>query len=144
MNNVKVTRIEFLCGLLPRMECGYAPFCSTPDVCPDDLPFEVNKDILEAFKKGLDVVPVKVTINVSMPKENTENLADEVMSAARRALKSVEYINGTDRGAVNPDSQGVKKPYMFAVKADPCRIIYAITCGHSCSVKVIGFLTRAN
>lgn len=144
MNNVKVTRIEFLCGLLPRIECGYAPFCSTPDVCPDDLPSEVNKDILEAFKKGLDVVPVKVTINVSMPKENTENLADEVMSAARRALKSVEYINGTDRGAVNPDSHGVKKPYMFTVKEDPCRIIYAITCGHSFSVKVIGFLTRAN
>lgn len=144
MNNVKVTKIEFLGGLLPRSECRYSPFCSTQDVCADDLPSEMNQKIWEELNKGRDVVPVKMTINVNITGMNiADDVADEVMAAARRTLKSVEYLSGADRGAVTPDSPWYKKqPYVFAVKASPLSVIEALTTGHSYNVKIIGFLTR--
>ena len=143
MNNIKVTKVEFLSRLLPTNGCSSETFYSIPDVCADDLPYGVNQKILESFKKGYDVVPVRVTLMVTLPKETENDITEEVIEVARRVLKSVEYLNEADRGMINPDSQLYKKPYMYTVKLDPCSVLYAITCGHSFSVKVIGFLTRA-
>ena len=142
MNNVKVTKIEFLSRLLPTS--SNEQFYPTPDVCAGDLPYEVNQKISEAIKKGHDVVPVKVTLKVTLPKETTNDITEEVIGTARRILKSLEYLNETDHGAISPDSQLYNKPYMFAVKLDPCSVLYAITHGDQFSVKMIGFLVRAN
>lgn len=143
MNNIKVTKIEYIGNLLPRIEYKYAPFCSVQDVCADDLPSEINQKIWEEFKKDHVVVPVKMTINVSLNGTNiTDDVGDEVMAVARRALKAIEYINVSDRGAVNYDSPLYKTPYVFAVKVNPLSVIEALMSGCSYNIKVIGFLTR--
>ena len=144
MNNIKVTKIEFLSRLLLTKECSNEQFYATPDVCAGDLPYEVNQKILESIKKGYDVVPVKMTLKVTLTKETTNDITEEVIETARRLLKSVEYLNEADRGAINPDSRLYNKPYVFAVKLDPCSVLYAITHGDQFSVKMIGFLVRAN
>ena len=143
MNNIKVTKIEFLGYLLPRVDSPFSPFCSTPDVSSNELPGEINKKIWEELKRGRDVIPVKMTINVNITGMNiADDVADEVMVVARRTLKSVEYASGADRGAVTPDSPWYKKPYVFAVKVSPLSVINALTSGYPYNVNIIGFLTR--
>lgn len=143
MYNIKVTNIEFLGYLLPNVDRPFSPFCSTPDVSSNELPGEINKKIWEELKRGRDVIPVKMTVNVSITDRNiADDVADEVMSVARRTLKSIEYISGADRGAVTSDSPWYKKPYVFAVKVSPLSVIEALTSGHPYNVKIIGFLTR--
>lgn len=145
MNNIEVTKIEFLGHLLPRVDCSFTPFCSTPDVRTDDLPVEINHRIWEELKRGRDVIPVKMTINVNITGMNiADDVADEVMAVARRTLKSVEYVSEADRGAINSGLLTGNKPYMFAVKVSPLSVIEALTSGYPYHVRVIGFLTRAN
>lgn len=144
MNNIKVTKIEFLGYLIPRSECRYSPFCSTPDVCAEDLPSEINQKIWEEFKKGRDVIPVKMTLKVTLSKDITNDVADKVLVVARRALKSVEYINESDRGAINSGWLTGNNPYVFSIKVSPLSVIEALTSGCPYNVRVIGFLTRAN
>ena len=75
---------------------------------------------------------------------NIADDADEVLAVARRALKSVEYMNVTDRGAINSGWPLDSKPYVFTKKVSPLSVIEAITSGYPYNVRVIGFLTRAN
>ena len=144
MNNIKVTEIKFINKLIPHIEDRYEPFYSSNDIRGVDLPDCVNNKIWWEFKKGRDVVPVKMTIQVTLTNEDTNDITGKIMTAARRALKAVEYISESDRGAVNPGSQWYESPYVFAVKVDPCNVLHAVTRGHPYSVCVIGFLTRAN
>ena len=75
-----------------------------------------------------------------------DDVADEVLAVARRTLKSIEYANEADLGAINykfgllTDS----KPYMLPVRVSPLSVIEALTSGYPYNVRVIGFLTRAN
>ena len=144
MNNIKVTNIEFLGCLLPNSGCSVTPFCSTSYVCSDDLPDEVNKNIWEEINKGRSVIPVMLTVQVSITDRNiTDDVADEVMSVARRALKSVEYVNEADRGAISACRlAGNDKPFISVVKVSPLSVIEALTSGYPYHVRVIGFLTR--
>ena len=143
MNNIKVTEIRFTQRLLPRTENRFVPFCSSDDIRAEDLPDEVNKNIWEELKKGRNIVPVKITIQVNTTGMNiADDVADEVMAAARRSLKSIEYLNESDRGAINAGWFTGNKPYVFPVKASPLSVIEALTSGHSYNVKIIGFLTR--
>ena len=144
LNNIEVVEIKFMDRLLPRTEYRYEPFCSSQDIRAVDLPDCVNNKIWCELKNGRDVVPVKMTIRVTLTNEYTNNITDKIMMVARRTLKAVEYISETDRGAINPDSQWYKSPYVFAMKVDPCSVLHAVTRGYPYSVCVIGFLTRAN
>ena len=145
MKNIKVTNIEFLGYLLPNVDSPFSPFCSTPDVSSNELPSEINKKIWEELKRGRDVIPVKMTINVNITGMNiADDVADEVLAVARRTLKSVEYLNEADRGAIHYGWPIGDKPYVFTVKVSPLSVIEAITSGYPYNVKVIGFLTRAN
>lgn len=74
----------------------------------------------------------------------TDDVADEVLAVSRRALKSIEYLNKTDRGAIYCRWPTGDKPYVFTVKVSPLSVIEALTSGYPYNVKVIGFLTRAN
>ena len=144
MNNIKVTEIEFRLSLLPRTENRFVPFFSH-DICAEDLPEEINKNIWEELKRGRDVIPVKMTINVNITGMNiADDIADEVMEVARRALKSVVYLNEADRGTINSGLLTGDEPFVLDVKANPLSVIEAITSGCSYNVKVIGFLIRAN
>lgn len=147
MKNIKVTEIKFMQNLLPRTEDRYEPFCSSQDIRAVDLPDEVNKNIWEELKKGRSVIPVKITIQVNTTGMNiADDVADEVLAVARRTLKSVEYTNEADRGAINYNYGLLtgSKPYMFTMKVSPLSVIEALTSGYPYSVCVIGFLTRAN
>ena len=147
MKNIKVTEIKFMQNLLPRTEDRYEPFCSSQDIRAVDLPDEVNKNIWEELKKGRSVIPVKITIQVNTTGMNiADDVADEVLAVARRTLKSVEYTNEADRGAINYNYGLLtgSKPYMFTMKVNPLSVIEALTSGYPYSVCVIGFLTRAN
>ena len=75
-----------------------------------------------------------------------DDVADEVLAVARRTLKSVEYTNEADRGAINYNYGLLtgSKPYMFTMKVSPLSVIEALTSGYPYSVCVIGFLIRAN
>ena len=147
LNNIKVVGIEFMNRLLPRTENRFIPFCSSQDIRAEDLPDEVNKHIWEELKKGRSIVPVKITIRVDITGMNiADDVADEVLSVARRTLKSVEYVNEADRGAINYNYGLLtgSKPYMFSTKVSPLSVIEALTSGRPYSVYVIGFLTRNN
>lgn len=143
LNNIKVMEIKFMNHLIPHTECRYEPFYSSNDIRAVDLPDCVNNKIWEEFKRGRDVVPVKITIQVTLTNEYTNDITGKIMMVARHALKTVEYISESDRGAVNPDSQWYGSPYMFAMKVDPCSVLHAVAHGHPYSVCVIGFITRA-
>ena len=143
MKNIKVTEIKFMQRLIPQVESRLSPFCSGDDIRAEDLPDEVNKNILEAFKKGRSIVPVKITIQVDITGFNiADDVADEVLAVARRTLKSVEYVNEADRGAINSDLLTSNRPYVFPMKVSPLSVIEALTSGYPYNVKVIGFLTR--
>ena len=145
MKNIKVTEIKFMPSLLARTESRFVPFCSVDDIRAEDLPDEVNKHIWEAIMKGRSIVPVKITIQVNTTGMNiADDVADEVLAVARRALKSVEYVNEADRGAINSGRLTGSKPYMFSMKVNPLSVIEALTSGYPYNVRVIGFLTRAN
>lgn len=144
MNNIKVTAIKFMSQLLPRTENRFSPFESSQDVRADDLPDWVNKNIWEEFKKGRLVIPVMMTIQVDITRINiADDVADEVLAVARRALKLVEYMNVTDRGVINSGWPLDIKPYVFTKKVNPLSVIEALTSGYPYNVNVIGFLTRA-
>ena len=135
MNNIKVIEIKFM-----------QPFCSGDDIRAEDLPDEVNKHIWEELKKGRSIVPVKIIIQVNTTSMNiADDVADEVLAVARRTLKSVEYVNEADRGAINYNYGLLtsNKPYVFALKENPLSVIEALTSGYPYNVKVIGFITRA-
>ena len=145
MKNIKVTEIKFMQRLIPQVESRLSPFCSGDDIRAEDLPDEVNKNILEAFKKGRSIVPVKITIQVDITGFNiADDVADEVLAVARRALKAVEYNSESDRGAINYNYGLLtgSKPYMLSMKVGPLSVIEALTSGYPYNVKVIGFLTR--
>ena len=144
MKNIKVTKIEFMQSLLPRTENRFVPFFSH-DICAEDLPEEVNKNIWEELKKGRNIIPVMITVRVDITGMNiADDVAYEVVEAARRSLKSVEYLGESDRGAINAGWFTGNKPYMFPMKVSPLNIIEALTSGCPYNVRVIGFLTRAN
>ena len=144
MNNIKVTEMKFMDRLLPQ-ENRFLPFCSSQDIRAEDLPDEVNKNIWEELKKGHSIVPVKIAIQVNITGMNiADDIADEVLAVARRALKSVEFMNEADRGAINSGDLLGNKPYVFSMKVSPLSVIEAFTSGDPYNVKVIGFLTRAN
>ena len=144
MNNIKVTEMKFMDRLLPQ-ENRFLPFCSSQDIRAEDLPDEVNKNIWEELKKGHSIVPVKIAIQVNITGMNiADDIADEVLAVARRALKSVEFMNEADRGAINSGDLLGNKPYVFSMKVSPLSVIEAFTSGYPYNVKVIGFLTRAN
>ena len=142
LNNIKVVEIKFMNHLIPHTECRYEPFYST-DIKAADLPDCVNNKIWEEFKRDRDVVPVRVTIQVTFTNVHTNDITDKIMTVARQALKAVEYISESDRGAVNPDSQLYGSPYVFAMKVDPCRVLNTVAHGYPYSVCIIGFITRA-
>lgn len=145
MKNIKVTEIKFLRGLIPQVESRLSPFCSGDDIRAEDLPDEVNKNIWEELKKGRSVIPVKITIQINITGMNiADDVADEVVAVARRTLKSVEYVNEADRGAINSGRLTGSKPYIFSMKVNPLSVIEALTSGYPYNVRVIGFLTRAN
>ena len=145
MKNIKVTEIKFMQSLLARTESRFVPFCSGDDIRAEDLPDEVNKHIWEELKKGRSIVPVKITIQVNTTGMNIAyDVTDEVLAVARRALKSVEYVNEADRGAINYSLLAGSKPYMLSMKVSPLSVIEALTSGYPYNVRVIGFLTRAN
>lgn len=146
MNNIKVTEIKFLQRLIPQVESRFSPFCSGDDIRAEDLPDEVNKNIWEELKKGHSIVPIKITVQVSITDRNiTDDVADEVLAVARRTLKSIEYVNKEDRGAINYNYGLLTggKPYVFSMKVSPLSVIEALTSGYPYHVRVIGFLTRA-
>ena len=147
MKNIKVTEIKFMQRLIPQVESRFSPFCSGDDIRAEDLPDEVNKNIWEELKKGRSVIPVKITIQVDITGMNiADDVADAVMAVARRTLKSVEYVNEADRGAINYNYCLLtsSKPYVFSMKVSPLSVIEALTSGYPYNVNVIGFLTRAN
>ena len=147
IKNIKVTEIKFSNRLIPQVESRFSPFCSGDDIRAEDLPNEVNKHIWEELKKGRSIVPVKITIQVNTTGMNiADDVADEVLAVARRTLKSVEYTNEADRGAINYNYGLLtgSKPYMFTMKVSPLSVIEALTSGYPYSVCVIGFLIRAN
>lgn len=143
--NIKVTEIKFMQSLLARTESRFVPFCSSDDIRAEDLPDEVNKNIWEELKKGRSIVPIKITVQVDITGMNiTDDVADEVIAVARRALKSVEYVNEADRGAINYNYGLLtgSKPYVFSMKVSPLSVIEALTSGYPYNVKIVGFLTR--
>ena len=147
LNNIKVVEIKFMNHLIPRTECRYEPFCSSQDIRAAELPDEVNKNIWEELKKGHSIVPIKITIQVNITGMNiVDDVADEVLAVARRTLKSVEFTNKADRGAINYNYGLLtgSKPYMLTMKVSPLSVIEALTSGYPYNVRVIGFLTRAN
>lgn len=145
MNNIKVTKIELMQRLLPRAENRFSPVYPTRDICADDLPDEVNKNIWEEINKGRSIIPVMFTIQVDVTGMGiADDVADEVMAVARRTLKSIEYSSEADRGAIYSGRLTGNKPYVFAVKVSPLSVIEALTSGYPYHVRVIGFLTRAN
>ena len=147
MNNIKVTEIKFMQSLLARTESRFVPFCSSDDIRAEDLPDEVNKNIWEELKKGHSIVPIKITIQVNITGMNiADDVTDEVLAVARRTLKSIEYVNKADRGAINYNYGLLTggKPYVFSMKVSPLSVIEALTSGYPYNVRVIGFLTRAN
>lgn len=142
--NIKVTEVKFMNKLLPQ-ENQFLPFCSSQDVRAEDLPDEVNKKIWREIKKGHDIVPVRFTIQIDINSANiADDVADEVLAVARRALKSIEYLNKTDRGAINSGDPIGDKPFVFTMKVNPLSVIEALTSGYPYNVRVTGFLTRAN
>ena len=147
MKNIKVTEIKFMQRLIPQVENRLSPFCSGNDIRAEDLPDEVNKNIWEELKKGRSIVPVEITIQVNITGMNVaDDVADDVLVMARRTLRSVEYVNEADRGAINYNYGLLTggKPYMFTMKVSPLSVIEALTSGYPYNVRVIGFLTRAN
>lgn len=144
MKNIKVTEMKFMQRLL-QTEKRFSPFYSSQGICADDLPDSVNKNIWEELKKGRNIVPVMITIQVNITSFSiAEDIADEVLAVARRTIKSIEYLNETDRGAINSGDLLGNKPYVFTVKVSPLSVIEALTSGYPYNVRVIGFLTRAN
>lgn len=144
MKNIKVTEMKFMQRLL-QTEKRFSPFYSSQGICADDLPDSVNKNIWEELKKGRNIVPVMITIQVNITGMHiSDDVADEVLAVARRTIKSIEYLNETDRGAINSGDLLGNKPYVFTIKVSPLSVIEAITSGYPYNVRVIGFLTRAN
>ena len=145
MKNIKVTEMKFMQRLI-QTEKRFSPFYSSQDIRAEDLPDEVNKNIWEELKKGHSIVPVRITMQVNITGMNTitDDIADEVLAVARRTIKSIEYLNETDRGAINSGCLTGNKPYVFSMKVSPLSVIEALTSGYPYNVRVIGFLTRAN
>ena len=145
MNNIKVTEMKFLQRLMPRTESRFSPFYPMQGICAEDLPDAVNKNIWEEFKKGHSIVPIRITIQVNITNLNiADDVADEVLAVARRAMKSVEFMNEADRGAINSGDLLGNKPYVVSVRVCPLSVFEALTSGYPYNVRVIGFLTRAN